>query len=59
MPAEDLKATTLDIRRRRALRVVIDGEIETDRILNELMGKDAQARFRFIMDRAPNAEIDI
>jgi len=59
MPAEDLKATTLDIRRRRALRVVIDGELETDRILNELMGKDAQARFRFIMDRAPNAEIDI
>jgi DNA gyrase subunit B len=59
MPAEDLKATTLDIRRRRALRIVVEGELETDRILNELMGKDAQARFRFIMDRAPNAEIDV
>jgi DNA gyrase subunit B len=59
MPAEDLKATTLDPRRRRALRVVIEGELETDRILNELMGKDAQARFRFIMERAPNAEIDV
>ncbi len=59
MPAEDLKATTLDKRRRRALRVMIEGEIETDRILNELMGKDAQARFRFIMDRAQTAEIDI
>src|SRR6185503_17323717 len=59
MPAEDLKATTLDIRRRRALRVVIEGDLETDRILNELMGKDAQARFRFIMDRAPNAELDV
>ena len=59
MPAEDLKRTTLDKRRRRALRVVIEGEIETDRILNELMGKDASARFRFIMDRAPNAEIDV
>ena len=59
MPAEDLKSTTLDIRRRRALRIVIEGEIETDRILNELMGKDAQARFRFIMERAPNAEIDV
>jgi DNA gyrase subunit B len=59
MPAEDLKRTTLDPRRRRALRVVIEGEIETDRILNELMGKDASARFRFIMDRAPNAEIDV
>jgi DNA gyrase subunit B len=59
MPAEDLKSTTLDIHRRRALRIVIEGEIETDRILNELMGKDAQARFRFIMERAPNAEIDV
>jgi DNA gyrase subunit B len=59
MPAEDLKATTLDVRRRRALRVIIEGELETDRILNELMGKDPQARFRFIMDRAQSAEIDI
>ena len=59
MPAEDLRTTTLDPRRRRALRVVIEGEIETDRVLNELMGKDAQARFRFIMDRAQNAELDV
>ncbi|MBK8256566.1 MAG: type IIA DNA topoisomerase subunit B [Polyangiaceae bacterium] len=59
MPAEDLKNTTLDPRRRRALRVVIDQDIETDRVLNELMGKDAQSRFRFIMERAPNAEIDV
>jgi DNA gyrase subunit B len=58
MPAEELKATTLDPRRRRALRVVIDSELETDRILNELMGKDAQARFRFIMDRAREATLD-
>src|SRR4029079_11567656 len=59
MPAEDLKSTTLDMRRRRALRVVIEGELDTDRILNELMGKDAQARFRFIMDRAQSAELDV
>jgi DNA gyrase subunit B len=59
MPAEDLKATTLDVRRRRPLRVVIGDPLETDRVVNELMGKDAQARFRFIMDRAPNAEIDV
>ncbi|HVK66758.1 MAG TPA: DNA topoisomerase IV subunit B [Polyangium sp.] len=59
MPAEDLKSTTLDPRRRRALRVIIEGELETDRILNELMGKDASARFRFIMDRAQSAEIDV
>jgi DNA gyrase subunit B len=59
MPAEDLKATTLDPRRRRPLRVVIGDPLETDRIMNELMGKDAQARFRFIMDRAQSAELDV
>ncbi len=58
MPAEDLRATTLDPRHRRALRVVIDGEIQTDRVLNQLMGKDPQTRYRFIMDRAPGASVD-
>jgi DNA gyrase subunit B len=56
MDAPDLKATTLDPARRRALRVMIDGEIETDRVLNQLMGKDPQARYRFIMDHAPRAD---
>jgi DNA gyrase subunit B len=62
MPAEQLKATTLDPKKRRALRVVVDSEIETDRVLNELMGKDAQARFKFIMERAREtdaAELDV
>lgn len=59
MPAEDLKATTLDPRRRRPLRVVIGDGLETDRVMNELMGKDPQARFRFIMERASNAELDV
>ncbi|MBM4375119.1 MAG: type IIA DNA topoisomerase subunit B [Deltaproteobacteria bacterium] len=58
MPADDLKQTTLDPSRRRALRVVIEGEIETDHVLNQLMGKDPQARFRFIMDRATQADLD-
>ena len=59
MPAEDLKATTLDVRRRRPLRVVIGDPLEADRVVNELMGKDAQARFRFITERATYAEIDV
>jgi DNA gyrase subunit B len=62
MPAEQLKATTLDPKRRRALRVIVDSEIETDRVLNELMGKDAQARFKFIMERAREtdaSELDV
>ena len=60
MPAEDLKATTLDPKRRAALRVTIDDALATDRVMNELMGKDPQARFRFIMDRAAEArDIDV
>ena len=38
----------------------IDDQLETDRIMNDLMGRDASARFRFIMDRAEEAqEIDV
>ena len=33
--------------------------LETDRVLNELMGKDVEARFRFIMERAAQADLDI
>ncbi|HEX7477351.1 MAG TPA: DNA topoisomerase IV subunit B [Polyangiales bacterium] len=58
MSAEELKQTTLDPRRRRALRVMIDNEIEADRVMNELMGKDPQARYHFIMQRAKEAEAD-
>ena len=48
--------TTLNPRTRRLLRVDIADQIQTDRVINELMGKDASARFRFIMDRADQAE---
>ena len=48
--------TTLNPRTRRLLRVEVTDQIVTDRVINELMGKDASARFRFIMDRAEEAE---
>ena len=48
--------TTLNPRTRRLLRVAITDQIVTDRVINELMGKDASARFRFIMERAEEAE---
>ncbi len=41
--------TTLNPRTRRLLRVEIADQILTDRVINELMGKDPSARFRFIM----------
>src|SRR5687767_13677141 len=52
--------TTLNPKTRRLLRVDIADQIVTDRVINELMGKDASARFRFIMERAEEAqELDV
>jgi DNA gyrase subunit B len=48
--------TTLNPKTRRLLRVDVSDQIVTDRVINELMGKDASARFRFIMERADEAE---
>ena len=55
-----LWTTTLDPKTRRLLRVEIIDNIRTDRVINELMGKDASARFRFIMERSNDAlELDV
>jgi DNA gyrase subunit B/topoisomerase-4 subunit B len=52
--------TTMNPRTRRLLRVDITDQIVTDRVINELMGKDPSARFRFIMERAEEAvELDV
>ena len=48
--------TTLNPETRRLLRVEVSDQILTDRVIHELMGKDASARFRFIMERANQAE---
>jgi DNA gyrase/topoisomerase IV subunit B len=52
MQAADLKATTLDPKHRVSLRVAIANELETDRVINDLLGRDVGARFKFIMERA-------
>ncbi|TMA92601.1 MAG: type IIA DNA topoisomerase subunit B [Deltaproteobacteria bacterium] len=62
MTAEELKSTTLDPRRRLALRVTIpaDAALDTERTINDLLGKDVSARFRFIMERAGEVkELDV
>ncbi|MEO5823062.1 MAG: DNA topoisomerase IV subunit B [Vicinamibacteraceae bacterium] len=52
--------TTLNPKTRRLLRVDVTDALVTDRIINELMGKDASARFRFIMEHAEDAsELDV
>jgi DNA gyrase subunit B/topoisomerase-4 subunit B len=62
MTAEELKSTTLDPKRRIALRVTIPEEaaLDTERTINDLLGKDVSARFRFIMERAAEVrELDV
>ena len=52
--------TTLNPESRRLLKVEVDDHLETDRVISDLMGRDASARFRFIMERAEDAvEIDV
>ncbi len=55
-----LKATTMDPATRMLHRVLIDDEFETDRAVNELMGKDSGARYKFVMEGATSVdELDI
>jgi len=58
MMPDTLWTTTLDPENRRLLQVRIpdDARLETERVVTDLMGKDASARFRFIMEKA--AEVD-
>jgi DNA gyrase/topoisomerase IV subunit B len=59
MPAT-LRDTTLDPKTRQLIRVQITDELATDRTIHDLMGKDASMRYKFIMERAADAdEIDI
>jgi DNA gyrase subunit B/topoisomerase-4 subunit B len=48
--------TTLNPQTRRLLKVEIQDGLATDRVLSDLMGKDASARFRFIMEGAEAAD---
>ena len=62
MMPKTLYATTLDPRRRRLLKVEVpeDKTFITDQTINQLMGKDPQARFHMIMDGAQDVqELDI
>ncbi len=60
MSADELRTTTLDPKHRNSLRVAIDNELETDRVINDLLGRDVSARFKFIMDRAGEVqELDL
>jgi DNA gyrase subunit B len=60
MMPKTLWETTLNPATRRMLKVEISDALETDRVVNDLMGKDPNARFNFIMERAEQAnELDV
>jgi DNA gyrase/topoisomerase IV subunit B len=60
MSPDQLKSTTLDAKHRIALKVQIQDELDTDRTINELLGKDVSARFKFIMERVGDVkELDV
>ena len=48
--------TTLNPATRRLLRVDVNDQLVTDRVMNELMGRDPSARFRFIKQRADQVQ---
>ncbi len=57
MMPQVLWETTLNPQTRRLMKVEIDDHLETDRVISDLMGRDASARFRFITERAEDAEV--
>jgi DNA gyrase subunit B len=58
MDPKVLAETTLDARYRTLLQVHIESNLETDKTLVDLLGKDPSQRYRFIMDSALLAAAD-
>jgi len=58
MDPKVLAETTLDPRHRTLLLVQIDSNLETDKTLVELLGKDPSQRYQFIMDSSVLAVAD-
>jgi DNA gyrase subunit B len=62
MPFKVLAQTTLDPRHRTLLKVEIDSNLDADAAFVDLLGKDADPRYRFIMEKADQAvaeELDV
>ncbi len=58
MDAKDLASTTLDRKTRTLLRVQVESLQEADNAFVELLGKEAEYRYKFIMERAEQAATD-
>ena len=58
MDPKVLAETTLDPRKRTLLKVQIESNLEADKTFVDLLGKDPQQRYRFIMDEAVRAAVE-
>ncbi len=52
MPASDLKETTMSKKSRSLIRVVLGSTEQASKTICELMGKNAESRFKFIKEKA-------
>lgn len=58
MDAKDLARTTLDPKFRILLKVDIDNTVDADQAFMELLGKEAEHRYKFIMEKAEHADAE-
>ena len=52
MPASDLKETTMSKKSRSLIRVALGSAEQASKTVSELMGKNAETRFKFIKEKA-------
>ncbi len=58
MPFRVLAQTTLDPRTRTLLKVEIESNLDAHDAFKDLLGKDAEPRYKFIMDKAEQADAE-
>ena len=58
MDAKVLGQTTLDPRTRTMLKVEVESNVDADTAFHELLGKDPESRYKFIMEKADQASMD-
>jgi DNA gyrase subunit B/topoisomerase-4 subunit B len=56
MSPPQLKETAMSTESRSLQRVFIDDPLVTDQVIRDLMGKDAAARYKFVMEKADEAD---
>ncbi|MEC7777066.1 MAG: toprim domain-containing protein, partial [Planctomycetota bacterium] len=56
MSPHQLKETAMEPESRSLQRVFIDDPLETEQVVSDLMGKDASARYKFVMEKADEAD---